>query len=306
MSSDWVHDVAREAREKRVVEIEQRRKVPQAMDIADIAPIDDSDTRRYETGLPNVDRRMHKWRAGELVVIGARQGAGKSALVESVANNVAILRHVVFAALDMPAAEVRERMIARIIGKSLDETERLRMFSDDEYRSGFDAASSLMLKFYDPDPPAQRTSQAVMRMAEAENADMLIVDHMRCLVDWEVGNAHLDGSIVRAFKMFARRTKIVTVLVSQLHRDAQNKRPLESNLQDTGALEQESDRVLLLHRPFKYASPEEDVVAEIIVAKNRRGPTFMAHTRWNGPTMSFEAMSHDEELFAPCCAGKSK
>jgi replicative DNA helicase len=105
--------------------------------------------------------------------------------------------------------------------------------------------------------------------------------------------------------MWTKQTRITLILLSQLNRDAQSKRPLESQLQDTGRLEQEAEKIILLYRPF-VGDKHNDNVCEVICAKNRRGPAFRGHVYWTGATTSFHPMTPEQEKAALCCQNRKK
>lgn len=277
----------------------------EVIDIADIPDTDDSDTRRYAIGIENIDRHMGSIRPDDFVVLGARQGEGKTALLETLAITNATKFRVMFASLEMKIEDIRDRMIGRILRLTLDDVERFRKNKSVEYKQGRDSVDSLNLVFYAPEDPNLRTSTAVMEAAEHHEADILIVDYTRSLQDWVPGDTKTNSAIVQSFSRWSKRKNIGVVLASQLHRDAQGRRPLASQLQDTGRLEQEATKVLLLWRPFA-GDKFNDNVCEVICAKNRRGPAFRGHVHWVGPTTSFFSMTSDEERAVLCCKPKGK
>ena len=273
------------------------------VDVVDVPDTDDSDNRRYSLGIENIDRHMGPVPPGEFVIIGARQGQGKTALGETIAIQNAVHRRVIFASLEMTIEQVRDRMIGRILSKTQNEVASLRKLKDAEYRRGRDTIDSLGLVFYRPTDLKKRSSQYIMDVAAYEGADILLLDYTRSLTDWEEGNARVNSKIVQNFSMWTKEKKITLFLLSQLNRDAQGKRPIESQLQDCGRLEQEAERILLIYRPF-VGKGEADNIAEIICAKSRTGPSFRGHVGWHGPTTSFHTMTKEEEWTAPCCSRK--
>lgn len=273
------------------------------VDVSTVPDTDDSDLRRYSLGIENIDRGLGQIRPGEFIVIGARQGHGKTAMAETIAIQNASTHRVVFATLEMRKEDIRDRMIGRVMKCTLEMLETLRKAKHPDYKTGRDLIDGLNMQLYRPTKALLRSSTAVMRAAEQARAEILIVDYTRSLSDWQVGNSGRDSAIVEAFSMWAKESRITTFLLSQLNRDAQGKRPIESQLQDTGRLEQEAEKLILLYRPF-VQDKRSDVVCEMIVAKNRRGQPFRGHAHWYGPTVSFFPMTQDEERAAMCCRSR--
>lgn len=273
------------------------------VDVSDVPDPDDSDVRRYELGVANIDRGMGKIRPTDFMVIGARQGHGKTALAETLAIVNAVKYRVMFASLEMPLDELKERMIGKIMRASVEDVERLRILKDPQYAAAKDSLESLNLVFYRPTKRKLRTSDAVMQAAEQNRADILIADYTRSYADWRVGNSDACSEIVGNLSQWTKDRRITLVQLCQMNREAQERRPIESQLQDCGRLEQEATKVILLYRKFK-GNKRNDTVAEIIVAKNRRGPEFRGHAYWTAATTSFHSMTIEEDQAALCCRDK--
>lgn len=254
------------------------------------------DQRRYATGLPAVDALMTPLRAGEFCVIGALEGQGKSAFAETMA--LANADRVLFVSLEMTAEELRDRLLVKITRQPLDEVHRQRAFGTDDYtRAKADLARRDLHIWH----PASASVRAITEKAESLHADLTIIDYSRMIAGW--GGFTQCTAIVNQLASWASESSHCVVLLSQLRPDAYGVRPNASHLQDTGALKQRADRVVLLYRPFK--GEKDDRICEVIVEKNRLGPSFRRHAHWVGETMSFFDMEDDLDAAARCCARRS-
>lgn len=258
------------------------------------------DPRRYGVGLAGVTSHMGELRAGELVAIGAREGHGKTSFAEKFALSNARDYKVLFATLEMTDQEIRDRILAKKLGYSLDRLEYEQAEGTSQYKAGLALVSSYDLLVWAPQKKEKRIESIVERAVDV-SADLLLIDHARCLSGWRSGNAGGACDAIVEFMFDATRTTNITiVLLSQLNRDAAGRRPTNKNFQDTGFLEQKPDRCILLHRPFAGQNGKDDV-CELIVSKNRKGPMFRAHTWWNGERMDYSSMDEYDENNAACC-----
>lgn len=265
------------------------------VDVADVPLPDTSDKRRYSVGIENIDRGLRGIRPGEFVVVGARQGQGKTAFAETSALENSRTRHVMFASLEMTLEDIRDRMIGRLMRVDLDEIARLRAANDAEFVQWRDALEGRSLTFYHPTKKSERSLEAILEATRRANSDMLYIDYSRRIEGWQPGKGAAD--IVDVLSTYAKTERIAIVLLSQLQREAQDRRPSASQLQDTGRLEQDADKLILLYRPF-VGDKMQDTVIEIAIAKNRRGPEFRSYCHWVGPYTGLLAMDRDEERAA--------
>jgi replicative DNA helicase len=260
------------------------------------------DPRRYGTGLAGITTHMGELRPGELVVVGAREGHGKSAWAEMMALSNARDHKVLYATLEMTPEEVRDRMLAKKLGWSLDRLEYEQMENTELYQQGKMLVSSFDLLVWQPSKK-ERSLAGITKRAVDVSASLLFIDYSRRIAGWKPGDA--AGEIMDALSEFVRSSFITTVLIAQLNRDAAGRRPTNANFQDSGKIEQAADRCILLHRPF-LGQPAKDTVCEIVVSKNRQGPCFKQHSFWGGATMSFGSMDENDEAMVQCCKHKRK
>jgi KaiC/GvpD/RAD55 family RecA-like ATPase len=260
------------------------------------------DPRRYGTGLAAVTAHMGEIRPGELVVVGAREGHGKSAWAEMMALSNARDFKVLYVTLEMTPEEVRDRMLAKKLACSLEQLEREQREQSGRYKAATALIGSFDLLVWQPEKK-DRSIGGIMKRAVDVSAAMLFIDYTRRIGGWKPGDT--AGEIMDTLSEFVRSSSITTVLLAQLNRDAAGRKPTNANFQDSGKIEQAADRCILLHRPF-LGQPAQDNVCEIVVSKNRQGPCFKAHSFWNGATMSFASMDERDEMMVQCCKKKRK
>ncbi len=251
-------------------------------------------------GIPRVNRVTNGMISGGVTILAGRPGAGKSAAAEIIAIVNASSCPVLYCALEMGARYTADRIGARLAGVAVAEYQRSGRAAQlciEDPTSWFD------LRLVGNE---QRLDvHAIDDLVGATSPALTIVDQARHLAGWfERGARRSDlapTEILHALAAVAKRRKTHMLILQQLNRDADGKRPSLGDLRDCGAFEEIADCVLLLHRPFD-GQPEKDTIAEWIVAKNRRGPTCVTHASWNGVTMDYAELSDQENRDAPCCA----
>jgi replicative DNA helicase len=260
------------------------------------------------SGLADLDRRTGGLRPGDLVVLAARPSMGKSALAFQVAAHVAIDQHrpVAIYSLEMSREQVVERVLCSRARVDSERVRRARQgeikLSDREYEALAGAAGPLADAplFIDDSPTlADLAFRMKARQASArESVELIVVDFLQ-LMESKAGAAGGDGNrvqevsaIARTLKAVARELAVPVLALSQLSRaceSRQDKRPMLSDLRESGEIEQCADLVLMLFRDDYYTRDQSQKpgVAEVIVAKHRNGPTGVVELQWHAPTTTF-------------------
>lgn len=252
------------------------------------------------TGLRDVDHRIGGLRVGQLVVVGARPSMGKTALALKVAQSAAEFGRVLFFSLEMPRIELAQRMMAA--NARIDQT----IFRD--MRIGPEANAKLLdasqriyqlpLTIIDGEVATLTDLRlAAMRARAREPLALIVVDYLQLM---EGDSTRRDESrqehvakISRGLKRLAKSIGCPVLALSQLNREseknAKNRRPTMGQLRESGAVEQDADVILLLYRDEVYNPKTKDLgVAEIIVAKQRNGPTGTIRARFVRQWAGFE------------------
>ena len=241
------------------------------------------------TGFEALDRRTTGFNAGDLIIIAARPAMGKTALVLNMAlKNVEQGKGVIFFSLEMPAEQLMLRMLA---AKTSIPLQNLRKGDlDDQQWSNLSGAFDDLntKKLFVDDGGSININQLRARVRklaqnESNNIRLVIIDYLQLMQGTGNKDRHQEVSdISRGLKMLAREMKIPIIALSQLNRGLENrpdKRPMLSDLRESGAIEQDADIVSFIYRPEYYKIDEWDDEersptqgqAEFIVAKHRNG-----------------------------------
>ncbi len=236
------------------------------------------------TGLTDLDNLLGGLQKSDLLIIAGRPGMGKTGFMLSVAKNAALKhkKHVAMFSLEMSAEQLVQRLIAQETGI---EMQRLRTgkLNDDEWPLFTHAIEVLAdTHIWLDDTPAITPMQLrtkCRRLHLEYSLDLVIVDYLQLMTgDTRNDNRVQEVSYIsRNLKVLARELNVPVLTAAQLSRAVEqraDKRPMLSDLRESGSLEQDADIVLFIHRPdaMDKENPIQDV-AEIIVAKHRNGPT---------------------------------
>jgi replicative DNA helicase len=231
------------------------------------------------TGFIDLDNLLGGLRPGAFIVIGGRPGMGKTTLAECIADHIAGRgKRVLFASLEMPAQQLLDRRVCRWTGISLWDLERGHRL--DDVAAVIKQRAGEQVDYLDAAGLVTDRLLAIAYRARAMNAlDLIIVDYLQLMAD-EVGERGNDTQrvtyISRRLKNIARELGVPLVAMSQLSRAVearQEKRPTLADLRQSGAIEQDADAVLLLHREAYYKPDCGHNVADVTLAKNRNGRT---------------------------------
>lgn len=253
------------------------------------------------TGFRDLDGMLGGIRQGQMLVVAGRASMGKTALALTMAKNLAVENdhRVLIYSLEMSAHQLAERLLAQV---SDIDSHRMRcgILSRSDFQTLCHDVSRLGESgIYIDDTPGlslfdlrARTRRAVQQ----HSIEAIIIDYLTLLKAPKAENrTQAVGVLSRGLKTLARELDIPVICVSQLNRQVehrQDNRPKLSDLRDSGDIEQDADIVLLVYRSGYYTSGKEGAIvsneAEIIVAKNRNGPTGMVKLVWDGMTMQFK------------------
>lgn len=243
------------------------------------------------------------FRRGNLVIIAGRPGMGKTALAGGMAFNVASAGvPTLFLSMEMADVELADRMIANAGRVPLDEILAGNMEGDvgDRILAGTARLHELTLVL---DEQGGLTLFDIASKARSirrkHGLGLLVIDYLQ-LAAGDSNGKNRNGEIeriTRGLKSLAKELDIPIVVLSQLNRKVEeriNKRPILSDLRESGAIEQDADIVLMCYVDQYYNPNSPDAgTAEIIVAKNRQGATGMARLAYIADQTRFETLAHD-------------
>lgn len=257
----------------------------------------DGGSRAIPTGFVDVDRKMNGGiRRGELIVLAGRPAMGKTALAMNIALNMSHDYSVLFLSMEMPRAQLHDRNIASIAKIPLPHLLQPADMTDDEWRRLPYAADKLRnVNLYVDDQGGLRLLDVRMKakgVKRRHGLDMLFIDYLQLMEgEGDNRNAQIE-TITRGLKALAKELEIGIVLLSQLNRKVEerpNKRPLPSDLRDSGAIEQDADALMFPYRDEVYHPETEDKgICEVGLPKVRQGAPGTVALTYLGEFTKFE------------------
>ncbi len=259
------------------------------------------------SGFTNLDRLTMGWQKSDLIIIAARPSMGKTAFALSMTRNMTVehKKHVAFFSLEMSSIQLVNRLI---VAETELPSNRIRngKLKEDEWRQLEERIKTLeKANIYIDDTPAISVFElrAKCRRLKAQNKlDLAVVDYLQLMTGpADAGSREQEvSSISRSLKSIAKELEIPILALSQLNRSVEvrggSKRPQLSDLRESGAIEQDADMVVFIHRPEKYGmmtlenGNSSKGVAEIILSKNRNGPVDDVFLRFREEKAQFTDM----------------
>ena len=264
-----------------------------------------NDVTGVPTGFYGLDRMTAGFQAGDLIVLAARPSMGKTALAINIAEHVALnegLPVAVFS-MEMGAAQLAVRIVGSI-GRIDQGHLRTGKLTDDEWPRLTEAIERLRTISLHIDESAGLTSSELRANArrlsrQCGKLGLIVVDYLQLMSgstnDGENRATEL-GEISRGLKMLAKELQCPVIALSQLNRSVEtrpDKRPMMSDLRESGAIEQDADIIMFIYRDEYYTKEacKEPGVAEIIIAKQRNGPTGTVKLAFLKPITKFENLA---------------
>jgi replicative DNA helicase len=251
------------------------------------------------TGLIDLDALLGGLQKSDLIIVAARPGMGKTSLMLNITQQAAYRFHqrVGVFSLEMSNDQIIERLVAQTSGI---DSQRLRFghLTETDWPVFVETASHLASNgqvWFDDTPGLMiRQLCAKARRLHAEQGlDLLVIDYLQLMgSDSRSENRQQEVALIsRSLKNLARELNIPILVASQLSRNVeqrQDKRPVMSDLRDSGSLEQDADVILFIYRDDVYnPDTEKPNVAELIVAKQRKGPTGTIELYWRRTLTQF-------------------
>ena len=259
----------------------------------------DSAIPGLSTGLRDLDSKINGLNKSDLLLVAARPAMGKSACALNLGVNVAkaYKKTVAIFNLEMSREQLAMRLLA---SESFIDMQKLATgkLTDEEWGKLAMAAASLsQTDIRIDDNPSVTVADINAKCRRIENLGLVVIDYLQLMTSSGYGKNSGDnrvtivGEISRALKIMAKELNIPVVCLSQLSRAVESrtdKRPILSDLRESGAIEQDADSVMFLYRDEYYNPNSEDKgLAECIVSKNRHGETGTVKLQWFGPYQTF-------------------
>ncbi len=270
------------------------------------------DSKEAFTGLPtgfvDFDKMTSGLQPSDLVIVAARPSMGKSSLVLNIAQHVALKGHksVAFFSLEMSKEQLAQRMLC---SEALIDASRLRIgqLKEEEWPKLVDAADRLsnadILLDDTPGITALEMRAKARRWQNEHGLDLIIVDYLQLMQgasQRSSDNRQQEMSdISRSLKALARELNVPVIALSQLSRGVEartNKRPMLSDLRESGALEQDADVVAFIYREDYYDKETENQnIVEFIIAKHRNGPVGVVKLFFQREITRFYNLSNEQQ-----------
>ena len=268
----------------------------------------DNEFPGLSTGLHDLDHKINGLNKSDLLLIAARPGMGKTSLALNIALDVAkkSAKTVAFFSLEMSREQLAMRLLSN---ESFVDNQKLltgRLTEEEWTKIGIASSALSQTDIRVDDNPSISVAEMNAKCRRLDNLGLVLIDYLQLMTS--AGNGQTSNNanrvqvvsdISRALKIMAKELDVPVICLSQLSRANESrtdKRPMLSDLRESGAIEQDADEVLFIYRDDYYHpdTPEKNV-AEIIVAKNRHGETGTVKLQWlpQFTTFSDREWKHD-------------
>jgi len=295
-----------------IFKIQERRGIDDAADLhalleATMEMLEAHDGRSVtglETGFFELDEMTNGLHGGEMTIIAARPSMGKTAFMLNIAEHIATVNHIpvgVFS-LEMGKQQLAQRLLCSRSGVDSQKLRKNMLSRDDFLKLQMTVGELEKAPMFIDDTPGlnlMALRAKARRMATEHHVKAIFVDYMQLMSEPGSNSRQEEvSSISRGIKALARELDVPVVCLSQLNRQAEQReghRPRMSDLRESGSIEQDADVISMVHREdyFHRADPdyEPNHIAEIIIAKQRNGPTGVAKLQFHGPTTRFKNLA---------------
>ena len=302
-----------EAAERKIYALRQGRNVGGLMPVSQVvqsvfdemsaAAASGSKIPGIPTGLSDLDKTILGLNKSELILIAARPGMGKTSIALNMALHVGMTLHKTVAIFSLEMS--REQLTMRLLSRAaLIPSQNLLtgQLSEQQWRDIADAAQTLSAAdIRIDDNPSLTVSDMNAQCRRIQNLDLVVIDYLQLMQSAGSGHSWSNESrtqavsdISRMLKIMAKELNVPVICLSQLSRaneSRQDKRPMLSDLRESGAIEQDADVVIALYRDGYYNKEcENPNLAEAIVLKNRKGATGTVELSWLPEYTSFASV----------------
>ena len=259
------------------------------------------------SGFMALDRVTLGWQLSDLIIVAARPSMGKTAFVLSMARNMAVDHEqgVAFFSLEMS----REQLVTRILSNQATvENQRLVTgnLREQDWVNIANAASVLSgLDILIDDNPLLTVADMNAKCRRIDNLGLVVIDYLQLMASSGTkgysgeSRQQVVSDISRMLKIMAKELQVPVLCLSQLSRaneKREDKRPMLSDLRESGAIEQDADIVMFLYRDDYYnEDSEKRNIAECIIAKNRHGETGKVELAWSPQYTTFSSLDYRHE-----------
>jgi replicative DNA helicase len=267
-------------------------------------------TLGIKTGYADLDKLISGLQKQDMIVIAARPSMGKTAFAICLTLNIAKTNPnavIAFFSHEMSNKQIGQRILSNLSFVPLKNIQDASYYGKENERDkifgAYNELSKTNLFLDDSSGVTTMDIRGKARRIKKENKrlDLIVIDYLQLLsLGKKIENRQQETSeISRNIKSLAKELNCPVVILSQLSRkneERRDRRPILSDLRDSGAIEQDADQVLFLHREGRYNKDAEDPnLAELIIEKNRNGATGVVHLTWKGEFTRFDSRAGEEK-----------
>ena len=260
------------------------------------------------TGFTDLDNMTTGLHPAEYVIVAGRPSMGKTSFAMNVVEAVALKgRRVAIFSLEVSRDQLGQNLLCSFSRVDAQKVRKSSGLSTADWQALTDGAQQLrQLKIYIDDTPGLSPlalKAKARRLHAREPLDLIVIDYLQLMETPGAESRQQEVSgISRSLKSLARELNVPLIAISQLSRGVETReqhKPRLSDLRESGAIEQDADLVLLLYREEYYQPENEEAKgkAEVIVAKQRNGPTGSVHLAFLSHFMKFENLARRNDLF---------
>lgn len=252
------------------------------------------------TYFSGIDKLLVGMGKGDLVLVGARPGVGKTSFALNIASNVALRspkKAIALFSLEMSCEQLVSRLLA---SEALIDSYKMRSgeLSEEDWTKLARAAGVLAeTNILIDDTSGISVTGMKAKLRRVKNLGLVVIDYLQLMQsDKRTENRVQEVSdISRGLKLLAKEFEVPVITCAQLSRSSEkeNKKPVLSDLRDSGAIEQDADTVMFLSRDYYKNDPDKENVADCIIAKNRHGSTGTVTLGWYGQYTKFITVDND-------------
>ena len=257
---------------------------------------EEASKKGMSSGFPSLDKFIFGLNPSDFILIAARPGMGKTSFAMNIAVNAARMhpeKKVAVFSLEMS----REQLVARMLsseGRIPSDALKTGRIEPSQWRNLNEAAEMLnMIEVYVDDTANITIGEMKAKLRRMNDLGLVVIDYLQLMSTGRRDGNRVNevSEITRNLKILAKELNVPVITLSQLSRgpeSRENKRPMLSDLRESGSIEQDADIVLFLYRDAYYTKSEENQEScECIIAKNRHGETATVNLRWDGQFTRF-------------------
>ena len=263
----------------------------------------------FSTGFSDLDKVISGLNKSDLIIVGARPAMGKTSFALCLARNVAVMakKKVLFFSLEMTKEQIAQRVLsteARVLSTKM----RTGLLNEQEWMRISTATSALYeCPLYFDDTSNITVPEMKARIRRMKDIDCVIIDYLQLMKSGQRTENRVQevSEITRNLKLMAKDLNVPVIVLAQLSRGTEGRgkshKPQLADLRESGSIEQDADIVMMLYRDDYYGddteNPDVEQVnkVEIIVAKNRHGPTDTVELAWNPDFTMFSTLERNRD-----------